>query len=80
MEDAEQILHERHEPALMLREQIPGVFEGYRAIGAAALTDAALDAKTRELIALAIAVVATGQLCPAAGTVASGHVRSPVSS
>jgi AhpD family alkylhydroperoxidase len=39
-----------------LREQIPGVFEGYGALSSAVLGDGALDAKTKELIALAIAV------------------------
>lgn len=40
-----------------LREHLPPVFEGYGALSAAALGDGALDAKTKELVALAIAVI-----------------------
>ncbi|HEV2756552.1 MAG TPA: carboxymuconolactone decarboxylase family protein [Actinomycetota bacterium] len=43
-------------PTRELRDKIPGVFDGYRALSAAAFTDGALDAKTKELIALAISV------------------------
>ena len=43
-------------PTRELRERIPAVFEGYGAISKAALTDGALDAKTKELIALAVSV------------------------
>jgi alkylhydroperoxidase/carboxymuconolactone decarboxylase family protein YurZ len=32
------------------------VFDGYRSLASAALSDSALDAKTKQLIALAIAV------------------------
>lgn len=39
-----------------LRDHIPAVFEGYGALNAAFLGDGALDAKTKELIALAVAV------------------------
>ena len=56
MEPAKQILDELRQPARALREQIPGVYEGYQATSAAVLVDGALDAKTKELIALAIAV------------------------
>lgn len=50
------ILAELRQPVRDLREQIPQVFEGYGAISAAVFTDGALDAKTKELIALTIAV------------------------
>lgn len=56
MQTAKQILDELRQPVRDLHEQIPAVFEGYAAINAAVLTDGALDAKTKELIALAIAV------------------------
>lgn len=51
-----EILDELRQPVKDLREHIPGVFEGYGAPNTAALGDGALDAKTKELIALAIAV------------------------
>lgn len=56
MNPAKQILEELREPIRNLRERIPGVFDGYGAISKAVLADGALDAKTKELIALAIAV------------------------
>jgi AhpD family alkylhydroperoxidase len=49
-------LDELHQPVQDLREHIPAVFDGYRALSRAAMGDGALDAKTKELIALAIAV------------------------
>jgi len=39
-----------------LRRSIPEVYEGFKALQAAALTAGALDVKTKELIALAIGV------------------------
>ncbi len=51
-----EILDELRPQIRQLREQIPGVFEGYAAMSGAALADGALDSKTKELIALAIAV------------------------
>ncbi|WP_068395890.1 carboxymuconolactone decarboxylase family protein [Kribbia dieselivorans] len=39
-----------------LRRMIPDVYKGYAAVHSAALAPGALDAKTKELIALAIAV------------------------
>lgn len=53
-----------------LRDHIPAVFDGYGALNAAVLGDGALDAKTKELIALAIAVT---KQCD--GCIAS-HARS----
>lgn len=56
MDPHHKTLAELAKPTRELREHIPDVFDGYRAIGTAALTDGALDAKTKELIALAISV------------------------
>jgi AhpD family alkylhydroperoxidase len=52
----EEILDELRRPVRDLRERIPGVFQAHAALHRAALGDGALDAKTKELIALAIAV------------------------
>jgi AhpD family alkylhydroperoxidase len=43
-------------PTRALRQAIPGVYDGYRELHDAALSPGALDARTKELIALAIAV------------------------
>lgn len=51
-----EILDELRQPVRDLRDRIPAVFQGYGALNAAVFVDAALDAKTKELIALAIAV------------------------
>lgn len=40
-----------------LRQEIPEVYAGYAALSQAAMTDGALERKTKELIALAIGVV-----------------------
>lgn len=50
------VLDELRQPTKELRDHIPAVFEGYGAVHAAAMADGSLDAKTKELIALAIAV------------------------
>lgn len=46
-------LAELRQPTKRLREHIPAVFEGYGTLSAAAFADGALDAKTKELIAVA---------------------------
>ena len=51
-----EILDELRQPVKELRDHIPEVFSGYAALNTAALGDGALDAKTKELIALAVAV------------------------
>ena len=56
MQSAKETLDELHQPVRALREQIPSVFDGYAAMSAAVMADGALDAKTKELIALAVAV------------------------
>jgi AhpD family alkylhydroperoxidase len=47
---------ELRKPTRELRHAIPGVYEGYKQLHDAARAAGALDAKTKELIALAIAV------------------------
>ena len=56
MASAKEILDELRQPSRDLRDHIPAVFEGYGAVSGAVFADGALDAKTKELIALAIAV------------------------
>lgn len=51
-----EILEQLREPTKQLHDRIPSVFDGYRSLHRAAFTDGALDAKTKELIALAIGV------------------------
>ena len=50
------VLKDLREPAKELRSRIPEVYDGYAAMHKAALADGSLDGKTKELIALAIAV------------------------
>jgi AhpD family alkylhydroperoxidase len=50
------VLRELGPPTRALRERIPAVFEAYAGLSASVFVDGALDAKTKELIALAIAV------------------------
>jgi AhpD family alkylhydroperoxidase len=54
------------EPAIALRRAIPGVYHGFEALRSASLADGALDRKTKELIALALAVSAQCDGCIAA--------------
>jgi len=60
---------ELRDPALALRKAIPEVYEGFNSLHSAAYADGALDRKTKELIALAIA---TSEHCD--GCIAS-HAR-----
>jgi AhpD family alkylhydroperoxidase len=85
-------LHDRHEYgtsvmreltpiAAELRRLIPDVLEGYKALGAAAMAPGALDAKTKELIALALAVAKQCDGCIAAharGAAKKGATRAEV--
>ena len=50
------VQEELREPARALRRAIPAVYDGYRQMHTAAYAAGALDEKTKELIALAIAV------------------------
>lgn len=65
-----EILDDLRQPVADLNALISGVFDGYRAMSAAAMSDGALDAKTKELIAVAIGVT---RMCD--GCIAS-HVRA----
>jgi AhpD family alkylhydroperoxidase len=56
MTHGKDVLVELREPVRDLRQRLPAVFEAYGSIHGAAMADGALDAKTKELIALAIAV------------------------
>src|SRR5437764_15222955 len=47
---------ELRKPTRELRQAIPGLYAGYKELHDAALADGVLDEKTKELIALAIAV------------------------
>lgn len=64
-----EVLEGLREPATALRSQIPDVYAGFGALHKAALTDGVVDAKTKELIALAVGV---SQQCD--GCIAS-HAR-----
>ena len=63
------VLDDLREPSKALRTAIPDVYAGFAAMHKAALTPGALDARTKELIALGIAVA---QQCD--GCIAS-HAR-----
>jgi AhpD family alkylhydroperoxidase len=54
------------EPTRELRRAIPDVYEGYKQLHDAALAEGAVDVKTKELIALAIAVTRECDGCIAA--------------
>ena len=57
---------ELREPSRELRRAIPNVYEGYKQLHDAALVDGDLDVKSKELIALAIAVTRECDGCIAA--------------
>ncbi len=61
-----QVQEELRPHARELRHMIPDVYKGFGALHDAALTDGALDTKTKELIALAIAVSTECDGCIAA--------------
>jgi AhpD family alkylhydroperoxidase len=63
---AREVRKELAEPARRLREDIPDVIEAYSAMQRAALTDGALSAKVKELIALAIGATKECDGCIAA--------------
>ncbi len=75
------VQEELREPARALRRAIPGVYDGYRQLHAAAYAAGALDEKTKELIALAIAVSKECDGCIASharGAVRTGATESEV--
>jgi AhpD family alkylhydroperoxidase len=57
---------ELREPTRELRRAIPHVYEGYKQLHDAALSEGDLDVKTKELIALAIAITRECDGCIAA--------------
>jgi AhpD family alkylhydroperoxidase len=69
------------EPARALRRAIPEVYDGYRQLHAAAYAAGELDEKTKELIALAIAVSKECDGCIASharGAVRTGATEAEV--
>jgi len=58
MTDYRQLTQEVSAHLLPLRQSVPGVMKGFAEMGKAAIADGALDAKTKELVALAIGVAA----------------------
>lgn len=73
MSHGKQVRDDLRKPTRELRHAIPAVYEGYKHLHEAALAPGALDAKTKELIALAIAVSNQCDGCIAAH--AQGAVR-----
>ncbi|WP_197321614.1 carboxymuconolactone decarboxylase family protein [Saccharomonospora sp. NB11] len=61
------------EPTRALRGVIPAVYDGYARLHAAAMAPGALDARTKELIALAVAVSEQCDGCIAAHAQAAVH-------
>jgi AhpD family alkylhydroperoxidase len=72
VESARHIREELREPAKSLYKEIPDVMSGYAAMSAAAFRDGQLPAKTKELVALAIAISRECDGCIVA------HVRNVV--
>ena len=68
-----EILDEMRQPVAQLRQAIPGVFKAYADMHHAVITDGALPAKMKEIIALAIAVTRECDGCIASH--ARGAVR-----
>jgi AhpD family alkylhydroperoxidase len=66
MAQAKEVLDALREPALALREQIPGVYSGYAATHQAAMAEGAVSTKLKELVALAVAVTRECDGCIAA--------------
>jgi len=56
MTDYRQLTQDISAHLLPLRQSVPGVMKGFGEMGKAAMADGALDAKAKELIALAIGV------------------------
>jgi AhpD family alkylhydroperoxidase len=66
LEHFHQVQEDLRAPYRALREAIPEVMSAYAGLGAAAMTEGALSAKTKELIALAIAITRECDGCIAA--------------
>lgn len=76
MDSNETIRQELREPALALRALIPDVLRGFGEMSAAAMKPGALDAGTKELLALIVAVTRECDGCIVAHT--RGAVRAGV--
>lgn len=61
--DYEQFTRNVSSNLVPLRKSVPAVMRGFSDMGRAAMSDAALDAKTKELIALAVGVAACCDGC-----------------
>ncbi len=68
-----EVRHGLREPTRALRSAIPGAYEGYARLHGAAMEAGALDTRTKELIALAIAVSEQCDGCIAAHAQAAVH-------
>ncbi|MBV8195462.1 MAG: carboxymuconolactone decarboxylase family protein, partial [Candidatus Dormibacteraeota bacterium] len=68
-----EVIDGMREPVAQLRQAIPGVFKAYADMHHAVITDGALSAKVKELIALAISVTRECDGCIASH--ARGAVR-----
>lgn len=64
--DHPEVLRELAQPVQELREEIPDVWSAYSAMHRAVIRDGALDARHKELIALAISIVKRCDGCIAA--------------
>lgn len=81
MDHIDHIRDELRPPALALRELIPRVYHGYAELSSAAMEAGALDAATKELVALAIAATRECDGCIAAharGALRAGATRQQV--
>ncbi len=75
------IVEELREPTRALRAEIPGQWDGFGKLHASAVADGVLDAKTKELMALAISVVKQCDGCiayHASGAARQGATRAEV--
>lgn len=68
-----QVQEELRPHARALRQMIPNVYKGFAALHDAPLVDGALDTKTKELIALAIAISSECDGCIAAHAHSAAH-------
>jgi AhpD family alkylhydroperoxidase len=81
MNSNEEIREELRQPALDLRELIPDVMKGFAALSSAAMAPGALDAGSKELLALVIAITRECDGCIVAhtrGCVRNGITRQQV--
>jgi len=77
MTATETIIHLR-QPTLDLRRLLPGVYAGFGAMHDAAMVDGALTAKTKELVALGIAVTKGCEGCVAYHTKALARLGAAI--